>query len=79
MSEPVRAMRTTDNILNDLDQLALTANDEIVYLTDAVTHHDGDLRRRMQAKLERLTRARDWLVRKVAAERQKRAEAGVDA
>lgn len=72
MNTTPRAMRTTDNILNDLEQLVITANDEIAYLAGTYPNYEGELGAKFKGKHDRLVRARDWLRRKIDSEKAKR-------
>lgn len=71
-----RAMRTTDRILDDLEVAADILRDNVRYLKDTVSNEDyplsPSLQQTLQAKLDSLTRAGQWLVRKIESERNKR-------
>lgn len=77
---PIRAPRLTDRLLAaDLPVAIDALNAEIEYLQDRL--HDDDvaslapvLRERFTERLSSLTRSRDWLAGKVAAETHHRTE-----
>lgn len=75
-SDQPRAMRTTDRILDDLEVAADILRDNARYLKDAIGNEDYKLSpsvtASMQDKLDSLTRAGQWLVRKIESERNKR-------
>lgn len=82
MSADIRAPRLTEKVLmEDLPELLILANAEIDYLRDALAREDGgriasaDLRNRLEGRLQRLDRAREWVNRKVDAELAQRAAA----
>lgn len=76
MTTDVRAMRTTDRILDDLEVAADILRDNVRYLKDALGNEDHplspSLHKTLQAKMDSLTRAGQWLVRKIESERNKR-------
>lgn len=70
MSE-VRAPRLTENRLADLDVVVADLQDSIEYLEGMVTTNP-ELRKRMADKAAALTRGKNWIEGKVAAERGRR-------
>jgi hypothetical protein len=74
-AETARAPRLTENRLADLDVAVATLNDEVAYLAECLSRYPkGDkLHERFSAKHGALSRARDWIAGKVAAERAQRA------
>lgn len=71
-----RAPRLTATRLDDLDELVVSANADIAYLSEAVPNYEKGTatHEKLASRLARLTRARDWLTGKIAAERANRGD-----
>lgn len=70
----MNAPRLTANVLEDLKEAAAVLDEEINYLETSIPSYDKKhpLRQRLVDRYNKLIRARNWIVGKVAAEITKR-------